>query len=236
MNTAGALYRLRHTALLVALVLSAIIESFPHRLVLGPVASDVLVTTSVLLVSLIVFEGRVSRAVAVAAALTGTTLEWVHYAVPSEAHATSIALAYHGVMLLFQGFAAVVILANIFRRRDVTIDGVLGAACGYLLAASAWSDLYAITVLLVPGSFSVPAGFEAAAIQAWHARIALFNYVSLGSLTSVGSGEIVPMRAPATLLTTLEAAFGQFYLAVVVAQLVGAKMAQRSERGEPRGH
>ena len=54
--------------------------------------------------------------------------------------------------------------------------------------------------------------------------------VSLGSLTGVGSGQIVPVRPPATVLTTLEAVFGQFYIAVVVAQLVGVKLSHGAQR------
>jgi len=50
------------------------------------------------------------------------------------------------------------------------------------------------------------------------------------SLTSVGSGAVVPVRPPATMLTTLEAVFGQFYIAIVVAQLVGARLSQALQR------
>jgi len=56
------------------------------------------------------------------------------------------------------------------------------------------------------------------------------SYVSLGSLTSIGSGAVVPVRSPATILTTLEAVFGQFYIAVVVAQLVSARLTHASQR------
>ena len=71
----------------------------------------------------------------------------------------------------------------------------------------------------MPGSYSVGQGFGAG-LDSWHGRIAVLNYVSLGSLTGVGSGEVVAVLPPATVLTTLEAVFGQFYIAVVVAQLV----------------
>ncbi len=59
------------------------------------------------------------------------------------------------------------------------------------------------------------------------------NYVSLGALTSVGSGDVVPILPPATMLTMLEAVFGQFYIAVVVAQLVGARLSQAPQRNRP---
>ena len=72
-----------------------------------------------------------------------------------------------------------------------------------------------------------------AGLDSWHGRIAVLNYVSLGSLTSVGSGAVVPVLPPATVLTTLEAMFGQFYIAIVVAQLVGAKLSQALQRNGP---
>jgi hypothetical protein len=56
------------------------------------------------------------------------------------------------------------------------------------------------------------------------------HYVSLGSLTSIGSGAVVPVQPPATMLTPLEAVFGQFYIAVVVAQLVSARLSRLSQQ------
>jgi len=46
------------------------------------------------------------------------------------------------------------------------------------------------------------------------------------TLTTVGYGDITPARPPATALAMLEAIFGQFYIAVVVAELVGLRLAQ----------
>ena len=126
---------------------------------------------------------------------------------------------------LLVGFATLVILRNIFEQRIVRTDDVLGAVCGYLLAAGAWANLFMLIEIFSPGSFSVSPGFGAA-LDTWDGRIAVLSYVSLGSLTSIGSGAVVPVQPPATILTTLEAMFGQFYIAVVVAQLVGARLSQ----------
>jgi hypothetical protein len=86
-----------------------------------------------------------------------------------------------------------------------------------------------LSEIFMPGSFSLGPAFDAG-LDTWHGRIAVSSYVSLGSLTSVGSGAVVPIRPPATVLTTLEAVFGQFYIAVVVAQLVGARLSQALHR------
>ena len=213
-----------------ALIVGAFVESFSHREVLGPVLSDLAITTMLLLTFLIVFERRVNRLVACMAWATTVVVDGAHYLLPGYPEAPFQVL-YHSAALLLVGFATLVILRNIFERQVVRVDDLLGAMCGYLLAASAWSHLFLLIELFVPGSFSVGPGFAAWG-DTWHGRIALLNYASLGSLTSLGSGAGVPIRPPATILTTLEAVFGQFYIAVVVAQLVGARLSQALQRND----
>ena len=228
----NSLKRRRHAILLAALVWVALIESFSHRQVMGPVLSDLVITTTLLLVFLIVFDRWVNRLVAFIALATAVVAGWAHYLLPSSAELW-LRLIYHSAALLLTGFAALVILRNILRQRDVRADDVLGAVCGYLLAAGAWASLFMLIEIFLPGSFSIGPGFGAG-MDTWHWRIAVLSYVSLGSLTSLGSGVVVPIRPPATILTALEAVFGQFYIAVVVAQLVGARLAQALQRsGSP---
>ena len=228
MNT---LRKHKHAVLLVALVWVGILESFSHRRMLGPVLSDVTVGTILLLVFLIVFNRRVNRLIAFMAWVTAVVSDWAHSMLPSSPEAP-LRLIHHSAVLLLAGFATLVILRNIFEQRVVRVDDILGAMCGYLLAAAAWSHLFMLIEMFSPGSFSVGPGFGAS-LDTWDGRIAVLNYVSLGSLTSVGAGAVVPVRPPATILTTLEAVFGQFYIAVVVAQLVGARLSQASQRTSP---
>jgi voltage-gated potassium channel len=228
----NSLKRRRHAILLAALVWVALIESFSHRQVLGPVLSDLVITTTLLLVFLIVFDRWVNRLVAFIALATAVVAGWAHYLLPSSAELW-LRLIYHSAALLLTGFAALVILRNIFRQRAVRADDVLGAVCGYLLAAGAWSSLFMLIEIFLPGSFSVGPGFGAG-MDTWHGRIAVLSYVSLSSLTSLGAGVVVPIRPPATILTALEAVFGQFYIAIVVAQLVGARLAQALQRNGSR--
>ena len=219
----------KYAILLAAIVGVALVESFSHRLLLGPVVSDLAISTTELLVLLIVFDRRVNRLVAFIAFATAFAGNWAHYVLPPSYPQAPLRLIYHSALLLLLGFATIVILRNIFQQRVVRSDDVLGAVCGYLLAGGAWANLFTLIDAFVPGSFSVGSGFGAE-LDTWHGRIAVMNYVSLGSLTSVGSGEVVPIRPPATMLTTLEAVFGQFYIAVVVAQLVGARISHAIER------
>jgi len=222
----------KYAILLVAIVGVALVESFSHRLLLGPLASDLAISTAELLVLLIVFDRRVNRLVAFIAFATAVASASAHYVLPPTYPQVPLRLIYHSALLLLLGYATIVILRNIFQQRVVRSDDVIGAVCGYLLAAGAWSNLFMLIEIFVPGSYSVGQSF-ATGLDSWQGRTAVLNYVSLGSLTTVGSGAVVPVRPPATVLTTLEAVFGQFYIAIVVAQLVGARLSQAMQRNNP---
>ena len=58
------LHRHKHAILLAALIVVALVEPFSHRQALGPVLSDLVTVTILLLVFLIVFNRRVNRLVA----------------------------------------------------------------------------------------------------------------------------------------------------------------------------
>jgi hypothetical protein len=196
--------------------------------VLGPVLSDLTIAIVMLLVFLIVFDRPVNRLVACVALVTAVAADAAYYVLPDAAE-LPLRLTSDSAQLLLVGFATFVILRNIFAQHMVRADDMLGALCGYLLAAKAWSLLFLLIEIFLPKSFNVSPGFGAD-LDTWHGRIAVMTYVSLGSLTSIGSSGVVPVRPPATVLTTLETVFGQFYIAVVVAMLVSARLSQRSHQ------
>ena len=55
-------------------------------------------------------------------------------------------------------------------------------------------------------------------------------YFSFVTMTSLGYGDISPVSAIARALAYLEAVSGQFYIAILVAGLVGAHMSRRDSR------
>jgi len=128
----------KHAILLAALLWMVLVQSFSHRDVLGPVFSDLTLGIMMLLVFLIVFHRRMNRLVASIALVTAVVANLAHYALPGFTE-LPLRLIYHSAALLLVGFAALVILRNIFEQHVVRIDDVLGAVCGYLLASAAWS-------------------------------------------------------------------------------------------------
>jgi Ion channel len=142
-----------------------------------------------------------------------------------------VVLLGHGLAVVFCFWAAVTIVASLVRRRAVSLDGVFGAVCGYLLLGMAWGVLYSMLDTVKPGSFQVGSQLAEQAPAA-QSRIHLFTYYSFITLTTVGYGDVTPLSTTARTCAWLEALTGQFYLAVLVAGLVGALISERSGAGE----
>jgi hypothetical protein len=220
----AVLSRHRYLVLLLTLVAILIVQSFP-----GPPGflSAVVAPVSILSILLVVFRSRRERIVAAVAAAAAIAVNWAQFVPVADEHRIILAGAHSGLRVLFPSFAVGVILRDILAETVIAADQVLGAVCGYLVAAAAWAHLYVFTEILVPGSFSMSHDL-AAGFAGQHEREAIFYYFSLVTLTTMGYGDITPLRPPATVLVTLEAVFGQFYIAVVVAQLVGLRLARPS--------
>jgi hypothetical protein len=64
------------------------------------------------------------------------------------------------------------------------------------------------------------------ALKSAEARGSVLVYYSFVTMTTVGYGDITPVSPPARTLAWLEAMMGQFYIAVLVAFLVGIRVSQ----------
>ncbi len=222
-------YLLLLAALLVAAVMEPLVTDWSEY---SRVLASIIVFVVNLGVLLVVFDQRWERWLAFLLVSPALVSNIVHETLPNRAQIAAI--VYHCFAFVFLGFAVAVILTRIFRQQTIRTDAVIGALCGYLLAAVAWANAYALVYLLRPGSFRVTDGI-AAQLSEWNLQRFLFNYFSVTTLTSLGYSDITPVGTLALSLSWLEVVFGQFYIAVVVAQLVGLRLAQsiRRERPDP---
>jgi voltage-gated potassium channel len=220
-------YLLLLAALLVAAVMEPLVADWSeHTRIIAAVTVSI-VNLSVLLV---VFGQRWQRWLAVFLLAPALASNIVHEALSNWTEIAAI--VYHCFAFVFLGFAVAVILTRIFRQETIQTDAVIGAICGYLLAAVTWANAYALIYLLRPGSFRVT-DVIAERIGEWHLRRFFFGYFSVTTLTSLGYGDITPIGTLVLSLSWIEVVFGQFYIAVVVAQLVGLRLAQSIRRERP---
>ena len=190
----------------------------------GRAAYDLFIAAVALGVLLVVFRERWERQVAVVLALPAVALTVALYVVPGRLAAAAV-VAYHASVALFLCFAVAVIVRDVFRHSSIGLDEVFGAFGGYILLGLVWGNLYVLVEVLAPGSFAVSADVRWQ-LDDLHLRRALFNYVSFATMASLGYNEVTAVTPLANTLTWIEVMAAQFYLAVVIAQIVGLKLAQ----------
>jgi hypothetical protein len=122
-------------------------------------------------------------------------------------------------------FVFSLLVTHLFRARRLGFNDIVGAFSGYIIIALIWGRLYALVWLLVPRSFSISSDITWQ-LGNWHTLHTLFDYYSLTTLATVGYGDITTTAPASNTLVWLEVMCGQFYLAVVVATIVGIKISQ----------
>ena len=114
---------------------------------------------------------------------------------------------------------------NVFRDGRVDVNRILGAICIYLVLGLLWAFLYAFLERAVPGSFRLQSVNRD--LGAGQGLLTELMYFSNVTLTTLGYGDIVPVSKPARTFAVLQAIFGQLYVAIVMARLVGLHISER---------
>ena len=111
----------------------------------------------------------------------------------------------------------------VFKARKVTTRLISAALCLYLLMGALWGFAYDLLDTVVPGSYK---GDILAGAVDIPTRLQHFEYFSFVTLTTLGYGDILPQTEGAAALCQTEAIIGQFFMAVLVARLVGIQVSQ----------
>lgn len=122
---------------------------------------------------------------------------------------------YLGVILTFFLAAAWIVGQQVLLTGSVDFNKIVGSIALYLLLGLIWSVIYTILLEFLPHSFN---GIEA---QNWYDNFPDTTYFSFVTLTTLGYGDINPAGPIAQVLVVLEAICGMFYLAIIVASLIG---------------
>lgn len=218
----------KHLTLLVSLLALILCQPVAQKGAIGLLVFDLLLTIVTVVVFFVVFERGSTRIVALLLAALVIFLHWLGRAV--DPHDTAVTAANELVAVFFLGFAVTVILRGIFQPKPFHTDDLLGVVCGYLILGLAWGNLYRLADTMSPHSFRVESDV-ATELQEQSGRRHLFDTFSFVTLTCVGDSKVVPIGQTASTLTWLEAVIGQFYMAIVVAQLVGLKLTQARSDG-----
>lgn len=116
----------------------------------------------------------------------------------------------------FYFYVSYAMLRYLLHDDEVTTDEYFATGAAFTVVAWGFAHLYAAVQVVWPESFSSPSGFD----QEWFELL----YLSFSTLTSVGLSDIVAVGAHARSIVMLEMMVGVFYIAMVVARMVGLTM------------
>lgn len=127
-----------------------------------------------------------------------------------------VILASAALHVPFYGFVSYAMIRYLFQDDDVSRDELFATGAAFTVVAWAFAYLYAAVQVLWPGSFGHP--------HPWFDLL----FLSFTTLTSVGLADFTPVLAHARSVVILEQVAGVFYVALVVARLVGLAARRRS--------
>ena len=113
-------------------------------------------------------------------------------------------------------------LRAVLRQKEITREVISMSISVYLLFGLTFGLFYIVLHDLQPSAF----GFGTAGPASEQQTIPVLIYFSLTTLSTIGFGDITPITLQARYAAVAEGITGQFYLAILVARLVGMQMSQ----------
>jgi hypothetical protein len=121
-----------------------------------------------------------------------------------------------------------VIVASLIKQiataSEVTKEIIFGSVAGYLLLGIIFSIFISIIISNDPAAYNV--GQSESLLSEQGRNISIPMYYGFVTMTTVGYGDILPLKPYTRSLATFIAVAGQFYMAIIVALLVGKFAAQ----------
>jgi hypothetical protein len=115
-------------------------------------------------------------------------------------------------------------LRSLLKQREVMGETISMSISIYLLLGVSWALLYVVIFMHDPEAFRFATPTPGGGSEAY--RLPILLYFSLTTLSTVGFGDITPLTLQARYAAVAEAITGQFYLAILVARLVGMQMSR----------
>ncbi|MDF1797090.1 MAG: potassium channel family protein [Coxiellaceae bacterium] len=129
------------------------------------------------------------------------------------------------ISLIILFFAAItfICLYSTLEKRRVTANVLFGAAASYLLLGLVFANIFWLI------DVSSKQAFNFHHLLHKDSMLQIYTYYSFVTLTTLGYGDITPLSNVARTFAWVEAALGQIYLTILIAQLVGSFIAQKGK-------
>ncbi|MDF1655193.1 MAG: potassium channel family protein [Coxiellaceae bacterium] len=135
----------------------------------------------------------------------------------------SVQIARISLIILFFAVITFICLYSTLEKRKVTVNVLYGAAASYLLLGLVFANIFWLIDVSTKNSFNFHHLLHK------DSMLQIFTYYSFVTLTTLGYGDITPLSNVARTFAWVEAAMGQIYLTILIAQLVGSFIAQKGK-------
>jgi hypothetical protein len=115
-------------------------------------------------------------------------------------------------------------LRGVLKQKEITSETISMSISVYLLMGFTWGLFYILLHHVQPNAFNL--GSSSPPLSGEQKFFPVLIYFSLTTLSTIGFGDITPVTMQARYAAVAEGITGQFYLAILVARLVGMQMSK----------
>jgi voltage-gated potassium channel Kch len=123
------------------------------------------------------------------------------------------------INMIFFVIIVISLILQVARTRKVTAQVILASINGYLLTGILFALMIALLMWLDPESYSFSRHADFSGRHIYY--FSDYLYFGFVTLTTVGYGDVVPLKPLSKSLSNLTSVTGQIYIAVIIAMLVG---------------
>jgi len=171
-----------------------------------------------------IFPTPRTRGIALVLGVPVIVAHWACDTIAALSH-TAVPFAFNLLAFLFLSYAVIVILRSVYLESSLSREAIYGALCGFLLIGAAFGHLFYCVDWLAPADFQQEAGAASAPSDERHKQ-ALFMYFSFAALTGMTDPDLTPRAAAGRSLVLVEAVLGQFYVIVVLSELISLRVSR----------
>lgn len=203
----------RHTVLLIAFITLVLLTPFLPPGQPGRVFAPLLIAA----VCFFVLFGVGNDRRYVTTALTIIAIAYAAQYLFFLSENSSFAIVVNLFYIFFLFFVGMILFMSLLKSSQITMDTVDRAIVVWFLIGLLWAILYFLVSIFDPSALYINPGFDSP-----RTSTALdFLYFSYFTLAGITFGDIVPVSKVALTLVVFETAIGTFYIAIVIAKLIG---------------
>ncbi|MDG1443825.1 MAG: ion channel [Pseudomonadales bacterium] len=169
-----------------------------------------------------VASDRKDLIIGVCLALPTLLTNWLPITFQSETYQLFFYAAFQAVFL---AYIASKIMRYLMSARKIDSEMIYAAICLYLLVGLVWAVTYFAVVLLDPNAIGLVLSIDRVTVLNAPVVLQELVYFSYVTQTTLGYGDISPVSGVARAIVISQSLFGQIYIAVIVARLVGLQVA-----------